>query len=54
MDSLINLALVYPDGEISPIQVYSKQKLNKGSKALSGLTDLYGITESATHAIFVR
>ena len=48
----LKLALVYPDGEISPIQVYSKQKLNNGPKALDGLADLFGITTKAVNDIF--
>lgn len=48
----LKLVLVYPDGEISLVREYSKQKLYSGAKALKDLTDFYGITDQAVGEIF--
>ena len=48
----LKLALVYPDGEVSPVREYSKQKLYSGAKVLKDLTDFYGITAKAVEDIF--
>ena len=48
----LKLALVYPDGEVSPVREYGKQKLYSGPKALKDLTDFYGITAKAVEDIF--
>ena len=48
----LKLALVYPDGEVSPVREYSKQKLYSGAKVLKDLTDFYGITAKAVEEIF--
>ena len=48
----LKVALVYPDGEVSPVREYSKQKLYSGAKVLKDLTDFYGITVKAVEEIF--
>ena len=47
----LKLALVYPDGEISPVREYAKQKLTE-AKALNDLADLDGIAPKMVNEIF--
>lgn len=51
MERRLKLALVYPDGEISPVREYAKQKLTE-AKALNDLADLDGIASKMVNEIF--
>ena len=51
MERRLKLALVYPDGEISPVREYAKQKLTE-AKALNDLADLDGIAPKMVNEIF--
>lgn len=51
MERRLRLALVYPDGEISPVREYAKQKLTE-AKALNDLADLDGIAPKMVNEIF--
>ena len=43
MERRLKLALVYPDGEVSPIHEYNQRKLTS-AKALSDLADMDGVS----------
>lgn len=51
MERRLKLALVYPDGEVSPIREYSQSKL-VNAKALKDLADLDGIGAELIESIY--
>ena len=51
MERRLKLALVYPDGEISPVREYAKRKLTE-AKALNDLADLDGIAPGMVNDIY--
>lgn len=51
MERRLKLALVYPNGEISPIREYSQSKLS-GAKALNDLADLDGVKPELITSIY--
>lgn len=51
MERRLKLALVYPDGEVSPIREYAQSKL-VNAKALNDLADLDGISTELIEGIF--
>lgn len=51
MERRLRLALVYPDGEISPVREYAKRKLTE-AKALNDLADLDGIAPKMVNEIY--
>lgn len=51
MERRLKLALVYPDGEISPIKEYSQSKLSD-AKALKDLADLDGVKPELIEGIY--
>ncbi len=50
----LNLIVVFPDKEISPVREYRRQKLysNSGAKVLSDLTDFNGIDNETVEEIY--
>lgn len=51
MERRLKLALVYPNGEVSPIREYSQSKLS-GAKALNDLADLDGVKPELITSIY--
>lgn len=52
MERRLKLALVYPNGEVSPIREYSQSKLS-GAKALNDLADLDGVKPELITSIYL-
>lgn len=51
MERRLKLALVYPDGEVSPIHEYNQSKLTS-AKALSDLADMDGVSVKLVEGIY--
>lgn len=52
MERRLKLALVYPNGEVSPIREYSQSKLS-GAKALNDLANLDGVKPELITSIYL-